>query len=85
MRNEEQDVDEKSEKSDEQRWQQEDQQGQQIAGRMRRAMEMSSGCETETDESEECGDGMNDQDGRERSPSTRGKIKITAAGIGDIT
>ena len=47
-------------------------------------MKMSGGCEAQTDEGEECGHGMNDQDRREGPSGTRGKIEFVASGVIDI-
>lgn len=84
MGDEEQDIDEEGKEGDEQGRQEEDQQGQEVAGGMRRGMEVRRGGETETDESEKSSDGVNDEDGGQRPPSTGGEIEVIAFGVGDV-
>lgn len=50
MWDKEQDIDQESQQSNQQGWQKQDQQRQQVTGRMRRAMEMSGCGKAQTDQ-----------------------------------
>lgn len=79
MRDKQQDIDEESEEGDQEGREQEDQQGQEISRRMRRAMEVSGGSQAQANEGEKGGNGMDDQNGRERFAGAGGKIEVVSS------
>ncbi len=81
MRHEEQDVDKEGQQSYQKSGQEQNQEGKQVARRMRGRVEVGGGGEAETDESEERCDRVDDQDGRKRFSSAGGEVEVTAGAI----
>lgn len=81
MRYEEQDIDQKREQSHQQRRQEQDEESQEKARRMGRGVEVGCGRQAETNEGQESGDGVDDQDRRERLAGARGEVEIGAGAV----
>ena len=76
VRQEDQDVDQESQEADHQRRQAEKQQGEQIFGRMGRPMEMGENAQDEENEGDEGGDGVDDEQVRERVLGPAGQSEV---------
>lgn len=64
MRHEKQDIDQEGEQGHQECWQEQNEESQEEARRMGRAMEVGRGGQTQANEGEEGSDGMYDQDRR---------------------
>ena len=62
MRHEEENVDQKCEKTDEQGGNGEDEQSEEVSGRVRRSVKVGGDGEAKANEGQESGDWMNDED-----------------------
>jgi hypothetical protein len=76
MRYEEKHVDEESQQGDEKGWKEQNEESQEIAGRVRGRMKMCSSCKTEAYEVKECSDRVNDQESWKRMSGARGEAEI---------
>lgn len=65
MRDEEEDIDQECQEGDEQGGHGQDEEGQEVAWRVRRSVEVRGDGETEAYQGEEGGDGVDDEDGGE--------------------
>lgn len=78
MRHEEQDIDQECEQRHQQRRQKQNQQREKESRRMRRAVEVSGSRQTKANEGQESGNGMYDENRRERFAGTRRQVEVIA-------